>query len=95
MTRLTVIDTLDRPAPPRHEPATPFFEDVEPSPADLDSRVLRLVRQDPFATIGEMRRELNRMPNAPMVSWWRIFGVLKRHQLLLKHSRFTYARRRV
>ncbi|MEW6049829.1 MAG: hypothetical protein AB1644_02030 [Candidatus Zixiibacteriota bacterium] len=81
---------------PHHEASVSFFDDMaEPATSDLDTRVLRLVRQDPFATIADLRRELNRAPNAPLVSWWRIFGVLRRHKLLLKRSRFRYARRRV
>ncbi len=66
---------------------------TEPATGDVDARVLRAVQQDPFSTITEIRREINRQPGAPMIGWWRIFGILRRHGLLRRRARFHYARR--
>jgi len=70
-----------------------FFGDDTPA-GDLNERVLRAVYNDPFASIMDLRRELNRKPGSDMIGWWQVFGVLRKHHLLQKRSRFRYARNR-
>lgn len=62
--------------------------------SDPVTRILRVVQQDPFASISELKREVNRQPGTPILSWWQIFYVLKKHGLLRRRSRFQYVRRR-
>jgi hypothetical protein len=61
---------------------------------DFETVVLKLVKEDPFATIGEIRRDIWRHSNVHRPGWWRVFGVLRRHSLLRKRSRFRFARGR-
>jgi hypothetical protein len=61
--------------------------------ADTETAVLQLVRDDPFATIGELKSELNRRSEEG-ASWWFIFSILRRHGLLRRRSRFRFARGR-
>ncbi len=56
--------------------------------------MLRAVHRDPFASITEIKREVNRYPGRPIIGWWRIFGVLRKNRLLSRRSRFYYARGR-
>jgi hypothetical protein len=61
---------------------------------DLESEVLSLVREDPFASIREMTRELQSQPFFSNVGWWRVFGILRRNRLLKRRSRFRFVRAR-
>jgi anti-sigma B factor antagonist len=61
---------------------------------DNEIRVLRLVQQDPFLTISEIKKELKRHAIRNSVGWWKIFSILKKKGLLRKRSRFRYARGR-
>jgi anti-sigma B factor antagonist len=60
--------------------------------SDMVVRVLKSVKQDPFVSIGEMRRDLNRRSSSSRVGWWQVFFILKRQKLLTRRSRFRYAR---
>jgi hypothetical protein len=94
VTRLSVVDQFsNQPSSTQHRETVSFFGD-EATGEDLNGRVLRAVFNDPFASIRDLRRELNRKPGPGMVGWWQVFGVLRRHQLLQKRSRFRYARNR-
>ncbi|MFZ1685150.1 MAG: hypothetical protein WAU88_13630 [Candidatus Zixiibacteriota bacterium] len=53
-----------------------------------------MVKNDPFATIGDIKREVNRLPGRQITGWWGIFFILKRNQLLSRRSRFYFARGR-
>lgn len=61
--------------------------------SDPDVRVLKAVRKDPFATIGELRFEINRQTDGSSLGWWRVFSILKKHGLLRRRARFQYVRR--
>ena len=58
---------------------------------DIEVAICRLVRQDPFASISEIGREINSRTDAPGVGWWQVFSILRRKGLLTKKSRFRYA----
>jgi len=60
----------------------------------LEARILRLIEEDPFSTIGDMKQDLSYQVSGDKVGWWRIFFVLKRRGLLTRRSRFAYVRRR-
>jgi hypothetical protein len=53
-----------------------------------------MVRYDPFASIGEMKREINRRSAHVTVGWWEVFGLLRRNHLLSRRARFRFARKR-
>jgi len=62
---------------------------------NIDSRVLRLVREDPFRSISEMKKILNSQNGFDeKVGWWKIRAVLKTNDLLSKKKRFRYAQGR-
>ncbi len=65
-----------------------------PVSADIETIILRIVKEDPFASIREMKREINRMPRVSPVGWWEVFSVLRRRGLLTKRSRFKLVRSR-
>lgn len=54
----------------------------------------RFIRDDPFMTIGELKRAVNNTPGTDSVGWWQIFFLLKRNNLLSRRSRFRLARGR-
>lgn len=62
--------------------------------ASFEDAVLRLVKHDPFATIGELADELSRSGQYDESGWWSVFFVLRRHSLIKKRSRFNFARGR-
>ncbi len=63
------------------------------SPDDgLESAVLRLVREDPFASIREIRNDLRRRSDFRDVGWWKVFGILRKNRLLRRRSRFRFMR---
>ncbi|MBU8932733.1 MAG: STAS domain-containing protein [candidate division Zixibacteria bacterium] len=61
---------------------------------NLETAILRLVKDDPFATIGEIGRDLRGMGGFDRVGWWDVFGVLRRRGLVRRRSRFRFARGR-
>jgi hypothetical protein len=61
---------------------------------DPETAVLRVVKDDPFASIGEIRDRLQEVPGWGDLGWWRIFGILRRRKLLKRRSRFRFARGR-
>jgi anti-sigma B factor antagonist len=65
--------------------------DMSTTEADPELFVLRTLKNDPFATISEIRREYAHQATGAKVGWWRVFGVLRRHGLLMQRSRFRYA----
>ena len=60
----------------------------------LDSELLRLVKDDPFASIREMVHDLRRRSEFSSVGWWKVFRILKSHRLLTKRKRFRFMRGR-
>jgi len=68
--------------------------EVAPDSTDTATLVLRCVKDDPFASIAEIKAEINSNPNSSDTSWWRVFSILKNKRLLKKRSRFRYVRGR-
>jgi anti-sigma B factor antagonist len=63
-------------------------------PSTLDQELLSLVKADPFYSIGELSSLLNNASNgAQHVGWWKVWGILRRHALLTRKSRFRFSRR--
>lgn len=90
-TRLTVVDQLS--------PQTGDNNRVSGSSGNGSGRltddvvrVLKSVKQDPFVSIGELRRDLNRRSVSTHIGWWQVFFILKKQKLLTRRSRFRYAR---
>ena len=87
LTRVTVVDADDAPA---------FKQASKPSAKsgfsslDLDSAVLRIIEQDPFVSIGEIKAEINHRSTVLDTTWWEVFKLLRRNKLLTKRSRFKY-----
>jgi len=56
---------------------------------------LRIIKDDPFNTIGEIKQQLRGNILFDDVGWWTIFFLLKKRGLLSKRARFRYARGRL
>ncbi len=60
---------------------------------DVESRVLDLVRDDPFLSVSEIKKVINSDQGfEKRVGWWKIRRVLKKNDLLSKKKRFRYSR---
>jgi hypothetical protein len=57
--------------------------------------VLQLIKEDPFFSIGEIKREINDRSAHLTVRWWTVFSILKRNDLLSRRARYRYARNRL
>ena len=53
---------------------------------------MRLIKDDPFATIREMMGTLRIHEDYDQVGWWKIFFVLRKRSLLTRRARFRFAR---
>ena len=90
-TRLTVIDQVET---AESDPIMRLGNDSgDIGSGDLESLVVNAVIKDPFATISEVCKDLNRRLPTERLGWWRVFGVLRRHKLLSRRSRFRHSRR--
>lgn len=89
---MTIVDQFESTAtvsrPSESSPQDP------PESDDVDSHILRLVEEDPFMTIGEIKHDLSRLLPERKTGWWRIFSTLRRRKLLTRRSRFAHARGR-
>ena len=77
------------------EPAAANSREVEaPGDApDLETRILELIKEDPFYSISEMKRIMNSENSFDKkIGWWRIRSVLRKNGLGSKKRRFRYAR---
>jgi anti-sigma B factor antagonist len=92
VTRLTVFDNLLQGGRDVSGSGTGGAD--EPGGGDFETAVLRLVKEDPFLTISEMKAEIRQHLGTAGVGWWGVFSVLKRHHLLRKRARFRFARGR-
>jgi hypothetical protein len=91
-TRVTVSDQVGlsssvKPSPQGEQPLL--------SASDPETAVLRQVKSDPFASIREIKAELNSGHNPINLSWWKIRRILRKRGLRTRRSRFRYARGRV
>ena len=73
--------------PQRHQVAV---ENQFHGGGDLESEVLSMICEDPFASIREMTRELQSQPFFSDVGWWRVFRILRNNRLLTQRSRFRF-----
>ncbi|HKK21081.1 MAG TPA: hypothetical protein VJ983_06385 [candidate division Zixibacteria bacterium] len=55
---------------------------------------MKMIKQDPFSSIGEMKQEINERSETLHVGWWELFFLLKRKKLLKRKSRFRLFRAR-
>lgn len=67
---------------------------VETLPKTADEVILRLVAEDPFSSIGELNRDATDLAPRYQFGWWKVFGILRRHRLLSRRSRFRLSRRK-
>ncbi len=60
----------------------------------IDQAVQRLVAEDPFYTIAEIRDQLRELYDGQFrTDWWKVFACLRRHRLLSRRARFRFFRR--
>jgi len=66
----------------------------QPAAVNLEDAVLQLVAADPFQLIREMCCQLGETHGERVaVSWWKVFGCLRRSHLLTRRARFRHCRR--
>ena len=95
------VDELDSASAPAALDKTPEFESERSSSASSggqqtqEDRVLNLAQDDPFLSIGEMKKILNsEAGDSEKIGWWRIRKILKAHDILSKKKRFRFARKK-
>ena len=59
----------------------------------IESLVLDSVKKDPFLTISELAVVIEESLPGNRPGWWGIFTILRKHRLVLRRSRFRFARR--
>jgi len=89
-TRVEIVEDLSSTKPSGHGTSDPPAQSSGPE-TNLEMFALRLLKGDPFVTIGEIRREFTAQAQNSRAGWWTVFRVLKRHRLLRRRSRFRYA----
>ena len=88
-TKLTVTEQLTVNSSVKFTGGSAFLEN---SIQEIEGRVLALVRNDPFATIAEIRNDVNRRLTNGRIGWLAVYKVLRSHHLLRRRSRFKYAK---
>ena len=92
---MTVIDEISSKTESRKSSQKTTYNEFDfLSGNDLETIVLRIIKDDPFNTIGEIKQQLRGHALFDDVGWWKIFFLLKKGRLLSKRSRFRFARRR-
>jgi anti-sigma B factor antagonist len=89
-TGIQTVSEIVSPASPNHA-TSDLNLGMSGAEPDAEVFVLRMLKNDPFVTISEIRREYALQFQEVRVGWWRVFGVLRRNGLLLRRSRFRYA----
>ncbi len=69
-------------------------EGIESAPRNVETMVLEMIAKDPFYTVSEIKREVERKYQRSGVGWWKIWNILRRNGLLSKKSRYRRARNR-
>ncbi len=69
-------------------------KEIRPTPRNLETAVLELIEKDPFYTVSEIKREVERKNPRYGVGWWKIWNILRRNSLLSKKNRYRRARNR-
>jgi anti-sigma B factor antagonist len=80
-------------APSSAEPAAKIKTE-KPPPAELRpvDIVLEMISKDPFLSISEIKREINKKYPVLKVGYWKVWGILRREKLLSRKNRFHRAR---
>ncbi|MCK4632628.1 MAG: STAS domain-containing protein [candidate division Zixibacteria bacterium] len=94
VTDVKIIDQIASPRQPAPPASAPSSDTIDPGAADVETLTLRVIENDPFASIAEIRDEINRRGRALTASWWQVFGILRQKRLLTRRSRFRYFRSR-
>ncbi len=79
-------------AAPRPEPEERLLDLL--NGGDLETIVLHVVKDDPFASISEIKHRIRTSSPHSDAGWWRIFGILRQHGLMSRRARFRFARGR-
>ncbi len=95
MTKISIVEPA--PAPPplqtqKKQTTTDYFKPDISEHDSLETKILKVVKNDPFTTISEIRDEVNIHSNFNKTSWWQVFKILKNNALLTRKSRFRYVR---
>lgn len=69
-------------------------ESLVAPPKTKAETILRLVEEDPFASISEMVSEAAELSPRFSFSWWSVFSILRKNGLLTRRSRFRRARKK-
>ncbi len=65
---------------------------TDPRRRSAEEVILQLVADDPFASISELIEEAVEITPGLQLTWWKVFGILRRNRLLRHRSRFRLAR---
>lgn len=84
-----MVEPVRRPQPKK---STSGEENGFSDSDNLETKLIRLIEANPFATIREMKAQINIRSSFIRVSWWDVFKSLKKMGLLTKKSRFRYVR---
>ncbi|MFZ5981856.1 MAG: STAS domain-containing protein [Candidatus Zixiibacteriota bacterium] len=93
ITRVTVVNEIGSSSRGTHQLYDGQGEFTDGDSGNIEMQVMRLVRQDPFMSIFEIKQEINNHGAERNIGWWGIFSILKKKGLLKKKSRFKYARK--
>lgn len=63
------------------------------APKNSDEVILKLVVEDPFSTIGELAEQAAEAAPNFRFGWWKVLGILRKHGLVRRRSRFRLARK--
>ncbi len=74
------------------EAAQSQYQSDTHAPSGVTEAVLAAIRRDPFYTISELKLVLEESLMDARPSWWQIFRILWKNNLLSRRSRFRYAR---
>lgn len=61
--------------------------------SSVESIILDAIGKDPFYTISELKVVVEESISRSDISWWKVFSILKKNGLVMRKSRFRYARR--
>jgi anti-sigma B factor antagonist len=89
-TTLKVVEDIS-PASNSGNGSTGPAPNLQKTAEDLELFALQMLKNDPFVTISEIRRDFAQNSNGLRASWWKIFRLLRRNRLLRRRSRFRYA----
>ena len=91
--RVTVVNDIKASSRGTHQRNSEREVFANDGSGNIEVAVLQLVRQDPFMSISELKREINDHDAEKKIGWWGVFSILKKKGLLKKKSRFKYARK--